>query len=187
MRRFLPVVPTALPHHVSLASAIAIGTAKLHHFVTELRNGDIAVINGASNRLVTLVTFNEIVEMDGFPGLFLAGLVPLKGVLTVGTAHLHLESAAGRMLGVNSKRFSTVRTAWGLFGPGGPEVVPNDFFFLLPGVVAQLNQSFLHKRPRCSMMRTGTGRKVKTKMINPISAIIFRPLPSGENSVRVLG
>jgi hypothetical protein len=171
-----------------LTPAVAVGAAKFHDFVTEFKPGDIAVINRTANHLVQLIPLNEVVEIDRFPQLRWFGLFPAKGRFsTVGTAYLQLEMGARGMADVKLKEFSTVGTAGSFFGSGWAEIISDDLILFWGRVFGYLNQRSIHKRPRCSITRTGTGTNVNTKIINPTRAMIFRPIPSGGNSVRGLG
>ena len=116
--------------YLSLASVVAVGAPELNDPVGKFCIDDVTVVQGTPDGLMDRVTLDKILEVEVLPRLLQVVLLPVEASLTVGAADLKSElAAAGVMQTVQSKNFSTGRTAWILLGTRWAKVVSDDLFF----------------------------------------------------------
>jgi hypothetical protein len=117
---------------LSLAPVVAVGAPELNDPIGKFCIDDVTVVQGTPDGLMGRVTFHKILEVEFLPRLLQVVLLPAEIGLTVGAAHLNSElPAAGVMQTVQSKYFSTGRTAWIFLGTRWAEVVSDDLLFFL--------------------------------------------------------
>ena len=118
--------------YLSFAPVVAVGAPELNDPIGKFCIDDVTVVQGTPDGLMGRVTFHEILEVEILPRLLQVVLLPAEIGLTVGAAHLNSElPAAGVMQTVQSKYFSTGRTAWIFLGTRWAEVVSDDLLFFL--------------------------------------------------------
>ena len=116
--------------YLSLASVVAVGAPELNDPVGKFCIDDVTVVQGTPDGLMDRVTLHKILEVEVLPRLLQVVLLPVEASLTVEAADLKSElAAAGVMQTVQSKNFSTGRTAWILLGTRWAKVVSDDLFF----------------------------------------------------------
>ncbi len=109
---------------------VAVGAPELNDPIGKFCIDDVTVVQRTPDGLMGRVTFQKILEVEFLPRLLQVDLLPAEASLTVRAAHLNSElAAAGVMQTVQSKNFSTGRTAWILFGTRWAKVVSDDLFF----------------------------------------------------------
>ena len=122
--------------YLSLASVVAVGAPELNDPVGKFCIDDVTVVQGTPDGLMDRVTLDKILEVEVLPRLLQVVLLPVEAGLTVGAADLKSElAAAGVMQTVQSKNFSTGRTAWIFLGTRWAEVISDDLLFFLIGVL----------------------------------------------------
>jgi hypothetical protein len=115
---------------LSLAPVVAVGAPELNDPIGKFCIDDVTVVQGTPDGLMGRVTFHKILEVEILPRLLQVVLLPAELGLTVGAAHLKSElAAAGVMQTVQSKNFSTGRTAWIFLATRWAEVVSDDLLF----------------------------------------------------------